>query len=249
MGIFDSLLGKTASNASNSAAWDTYAKQQKATEGLLEYGNEYADKYKTLAGAYDPYVSAGSGALGRLLQGLGLPGGDGSDFTAAYRSLPGYQSGLETGQNAALTAANAGGMLNSGKALKSLYRYGSDYEDQRSGDYLSRLMGLQGQGLSATQAQVGTEGQGLQGQIATRQSAYGGQMQSAPTIGQGMVAGAQAEQNALSNLMGTAAYLGGAALGGPVGGSLGSLMKSTPSSYGGGYYGGSPATNPLLRPY
>ncbi len=52
------------------------------------------------------------------------------------------------------TGANAGNMLQSGKTLKELQRFGSDYEDQRSGSYLDRLFGLSGMGQQATGQQV-----------------------------------------------------------------------------------------------
>jgi hypothetical protein len=48
-------------------------------------------------------------------------------------------------------------------------------------------------------------------------------MASAGTVGQGMVAGANAEQGAMGNLLGAATYLGGAALGG---GGLGSSLTN-----------------------
>jgi hypothetical protein len=104
-------------------------------------------------------------------------------------------------------------MLQSGKTLKALQRFGSDYEDQRSGSYLDRLFGLSGMGQQATGQQVATAGQGLQGQLATRQSAFGAQTQAAPVIGQGMVAGEQAKQGALTNLMNLGGSLVGMGMG------------------------------------
>jgi hypothetical protein len=212
MGFWDDLTGGTAANAANSAAADQYAKQKKATAALQEYGNEYAGKFADLSKGYDPYVQGGNSALQRLLSGLGL-GGDGADFTAAYRSLPGYQAGLDTGSQAITGNAAARGMLKSGSTLKGLQRFGSNYEDQRSGDYLSRLMAMSGQGQGAVGAQNATVGQGLAGQLATRQSAYGGLMQAAPTIGQGQIAGANARAQGTQNLLNTGANLLGKAFG------------------------------------
>jgi hypothetical protein len=231
LSFWDSLTGSAASDASNAAAQDTYKKQRSAGKDLREYGNQYAQNFQGLSQQYQPYQSAGTDALSMLRSGLGLNGGQGTQaFTQAYQGLPGYQSGLQTGTDAALASANASGRLNSGATLKALQRYGSDYENQRSGDYLTRLMGLQGQGLQATQAGVNTQAQGLQGQLGTRNTSYAGDMNAAGTIGQGMVAGAQAEQQGMQNLMGTAAYLGGAALGGPIGTSLAGLMKPAAAS-------------------
>jgi hypothetical protein len=248
MGFWDDLTGGTAANAANSAAGDTYAKQKKATAALQEYGNEYAGKFADLSKGYDPYVQGGNSALQRLLSGLGL-GGDGADFTAAYRSLPGYQAGLDSGSRAISGNAAARGMLNSGATLKALQRYGGDYEDQRSGNYLQRLMGLTNTGQSATQQQIGTVGTGLQGQLNTRQSAYEGMMRSAPTIGQGQIAGANARAQGTQNLLNTGANLFGKAFGAFGGGGLGGLMgggsaypmgqsnaPNYPNPYGGSWY-------------
>ena len=238
MGIFDSLLGNTAADAANSAARDTYQKQQTAIGGLNSYANTLPGQFNAAAGGLNPYASAGGSALQRLMGGLGL-GGDQGAFTAAYRGLPGYQSGLDTGLTGAGRALNAGNMGQSGRAMKALYRYGSDYEDQRSGNYLDRLTGMAGAGQNAAGTQAGIQAQGLGTQAGLRQSAFGGDMNAAGTIGQGQVAGAQAQQSALSNLMGTAAYLGGAALGGPMGAQLGgslfgggSTMQPSPNGPG-----------------
>jgi len=242
MSFFGSLFGTDASAAANAAAADTYRKQKKATDSLISYGNTLPGQYNAIAGAYQPYTQAGNSALQRLMGGLGLGSQeDGQAFTAAYRNLPGYQAGLDTGLTGAQRALNAGNMSQSGAALKNLYRFGSDYEDQRSGDYLTRLAGLQNQGLAATGAAAGLQAQGVGANTGIRQTAYGGQMNSAGTIGQGMVAGAQAEQNAMQNLLGTAAYLGGSFLGGPMGGAIGRGLFSgggiNQGAPGGGYYG------------
>lgn len=220
MGWWSDLTGATASDAANRAAADTYAKQQAAVRGLNAYADTVPSSFNAVASGYDPYVSAGGSALTRLMAGLGL-GGDTAEFTSAYRSLPGYEAGREAGLSATQGALNAGNMGQSGRALKALYRFGSDYEDQRSGNYLDRLAGLQAQGLSATGARAGIQGQGLTTQAGLRQSAFGGDMSSAGTVGQGMVAGAQARQTALTNLMGAGTYLAGSALGGGWGGGLG----------------------------
>lgn len=212
MGIFDDLLGRTSESASNRAAADTYDKQRAAAAGLRTAGDNYYSGMTDLAGKYQPYEAAGRSALARAMAGLGLaPGGE--DFTAAYRALPGYASGLATGQKATENIINAGDMGQSGKALKALYRFGSDYEDQRSKDYLGQLLGLTGLGQQATGADVATQSQGLGGRLSAYTGAAGQDFNSAGTIGQGMVAGAQARQSAIGNLLNTAAYLGGSAMG------------------------------------
>lgn len=223
MGILDTLMGRDASAASNAAAADTFKKQKQAGEQLRKDGNTYNAGMQSLSTLFQPYAAAGGDALNMYRAGMGLDGGAGSQaFTQAYQGIPGYTEGLQTGQNSAIAGLNASGRLNSGGALKALQKYGSDYENQRSGDYLTRLMGLSGMGQQATGQQVQTAGQGLQGQLGAQTTAYGGDMNAAGTIGQGMVAGANAEQGAMSNLLGSAAYLGGAALGG---GGAGTALK------------------------
>jgi hypothetical protein len=226
--IWDTLTGKAASAASNEAAGMTYAGQQQAGKQLRKAGDQYNSGMQQLSTLFQPYSQAGGDALNMYRAGLGLDGGAGSQqFTQAYQNLPGYTEGRTKGLDAATAAANSLGAWSGGKA-KALYNYGSDYENQRSGDYLTRLMGLSGMGQQATGQQVSTAGQGLQGQLGARTSAYQGDMASAGTLGQGLIAGANAEQGALGNLMGTAAYLGGAALGG------GGLGSSLTNLFGGG---------------
>lgn len=242
MGIWDSLTGRSASDAANTAASDTYAKQKKAANRLRAAGDDYASGMDTLSALFKPYATAGNDALAMYRAGLGLDGGAGSEaFMNAYRAIPGYQAALDTGRDSVIAGLNASGRLNSGGALKALQQYGQNFEDQRSGDYLTRLMGLSGMGQQATGQQVATAGQGLQGQLGARTTAYGGDMNAAGTIGQGMVAGANAEQGALGNLLGAATYLGGAALGGGSGTALGNLFKTQPTrqtsfSWGGQQY-------------
>lgn len=225
MGWLDDLLGNTSAAASNAAAADTFRKQQAASTGLKQFGDTFADRFSGEARAYDPYVTAGGGALEQLMAGLGLSGGPQGQaaFTEAFRNLPGYRAGLDAGGEAVAANANAGNMLQSGRTLKALNQHGIDYSDRFANNYLDRLTGLTGQGLAATGARASMVGQGLQGQLGARQSAFGGDMTAAGTIGQGQVAGAQAKQQGLQGLMQSAAYLGGMALGGGMGGGLGGL--------------------------
>lgn len=225
MGIWDTLMGNSAAEASNRAAQDTYGKQLQAGNTIRGAGDQYQGELSGLSKAYNPYVQSGNSALARLLGGLGLSGGDSQEaFTEGYRGLPGYQSGLETGTTAALRGINASGMSNSGRALKALQRFGSDYEDQRVGSYLDRLTGLQGQGLQATGAQTGLQAQGAQGRLGAYTGAGQQDFNSAGTVGQGQIAGEQARSDALGRLIGAGTYLGGSLLGGGFGKSLGTKL-------------------------
>jgi hypothetical protein len=214
VGLWSTLTGKDAAKASNEAAADTYRKQTAAVSELKGYGDTLPGAYAGLADRFDPYASAGNSALAQLLSGLGLNGEGGSaEFAQGYRNLPGYQAGLDRGQNAVMGTNAARGMLNSGRTMKDLYRFGSDYEDQRSGDYMNRLAGVAGMGQQATAQGVTTEGAGLQGQLQSRLAGYGGQYGSAGTIGQGMVAGANAQAAGMGNLLNVGANLAGKFLG------------------------------------
>src|SRR5574343_707643 len=196
MSIWDSLTGKSASEAANNAAALTYQNQQAAGKKLRQAGDAYAGGMQSLSELFKPYAAAGGDALSMYRAGLGLDGGAGSAaFTNAYQNIPGYTEGRQQGLDAAIAGANALGAWSGGKA-KALYKYGSDYENQRSGDYLSRLFSLSGMGQQATGQQVATAGQGLQGRLGARTTAYGGDMQAAGTVGQGLIAGANAEQGA-----------------------------------------------------
>jgi hypothetical protein len=220
MGIFDTLMGKTASNAANAAAADTYAKQQQAAAASPDAGNVYQQGVQGVSQNYNPYVQGGNSAYTQLMAGLGL-GGDQEAFTNAYRSLPGYQSGLETGGKSVAARLNAGAGVQSGAAMKALQKFGSDYEDQRSGDYLNRLYQLGSQGLGATQAQSNLQAQGYQGQLQGNLAGAGQQYGSAGTIGQGQIAGANAEAAGVQNLFNTGTNLLGRFMGGGFGSSFG----------------------------
>lgn len=248
MGFFDSLFG---GGAGGDAARDTYRRQHHAIQDYNHEGDQYAGQMAQLAKMFEPYGAAGKSALSQLMNGLGLSGKDGSAaFTNAFHSLPGYQSGLNTGIHAANSTANAGGMLNSGAAMKALDRFGSDYENQRSGDYLTRLTGLAGMGEQATGQQVATTGQGLTGKLNQRGGAFTGQMQAAGTLGQGMVADAQAQSQGINNLMGMGMYGVGAAMGSPwLGSAMGFGQQQPQTNRTSGYGGGtSPYQNTFMGP-
>ena len=205
--IWDQLTGKAASDASNAAAADTYAKQTAAAGDLKAYGNTLPALYNQI---YQPYSNAGGQALDFLKGGLGLGGPvSAQTVTNAFQSAPGYQSGLDTGLQAAERGLQAGGGLDNGGALKALYRYGQNYNDQQFGNYLNRLGGLVNTGLAG----AGGQAAGLGANTGVQTAAGNMYFNSAPTIGQGQVAGAQAEQNALSNLLKTGANLAGSAFG------------------------------------
>jgi hypothetical protein len=104
-------------------------------------------------------------------------------------------------------------------------------------------MGLNQQGMAATGAQVGTQAQGLQGQLGARTSAYGGEKSAAGTIGQGDIAAANARAAGSQNIMNTGMKVAGMALsaatGMPIG--MGSSSGVGGSNFGAGQTAQSPA--------
>jgi hypothetical protein len=200
MGIFDDLTGKTAANASRAAAADTYSKQQKAYGDLLGYGDEYASNMSSL---YQPYANTGAEANSALARLMADPN--------SLRSLPGYQFAMDEGVQALERSANrkGGRGVQNGALSKDLLRFGTGLADSTFGNQFSRLMGGAGLGMNATQGQA----QGLQGQLGARQTAYGGIMNAAGTIGQGDIAAANARSAGIQNLFNTGANLAGKAIG------------------------------------
>lgn len=231
MGFWDQLTGSAASDAANAAAADTYGKQQAAAGATRQAGTDYLSGLMNTSKAYDPYVQGGNSALAQLLGGLGLgTPQQAQQFTAAYQNLPGYQSGLNTGAQSVTARLNAGPGVQSGAAMKALQKFGSDYENTRSGDYLSRLMALSTQGLGATGSQTGLQAQGYGGQLTANLGAANQQYGSAGTIGQGQIAGANAEAAGAQNLLNAGLKLAGMAMGGMGGGGFGSSFTSTGAS-------------------
>lgn len=223
MSFLDTLLGNDAADAANAAAQDTYAKQLAAIKELKTFGNQYADQFRNLSTRFDPYVNTGTGAQNAIADLMGFNGPQAQQQARAnFQTDPGYQFAFGEGQRAIDSSAAARGMSNSGATLKALQRYGTGIADQQYGNYLQRLMSLGQQGQSATGSQVNTIGTGLQGQLGTRTTAFGGQMNASPTIGQGMVAGANAEAAGAGNIMKLVGSLAGSAFASPwVGNALG----------------------------
>lgn len=101
---------------------------------------------------FEPYVQAGQQSLGGLQQQLtGLlqdPGALMQSLGAGYRTSPGMQQSMMQATEAANRAAAARGQLGSPAEQQALARqiYGLGEQDYQ--DYLSRVLGLYGTGLS-----------------------------------------------------------------------------------------------------
>lgn len=237
MGFWDDITGASAADAAKKAAADTYAKQQAATAGIRQAGDQYASSFADLAKGYQPWQATGLAANDAVQRLISDP--------SSVRSLPAYQFMLGEGTKAIDRSAVSNGNLFSGKTGKALVGYGENLADKTYGDQLSRLLGVSQQGLGATQAGINTEGTGLTGQLGARTSAYNGDMTSAGTIGQGDIAAANAQTQGMQNLLNFGGQLlGSAASFGSGGGGFGGLLGGSGGKKGLGSLfmgGGSPS--------
>jgi hypothetical protein len=137
--------GIDQSNAVSDAA-DTQAASSANAIG------EQRRQYDLTRGDYAPYRAAGVDALGQLQISINQP-----TTAADVMADPGYQFGLDQGQQAIQRRIAASGGRVSGASIKAAARYGTDYAttgytaaDQRRNDRLNRLAALAGIGQTAT---------------------------------------------------------------------------------------------------
>jgi len=201
MGFFGTLLGTDQAKQARQAADDTYNKQLGNIRALLGYGDEQVGKYNALASNYDPYTSTGLDFNNRLQTLLQNP--------ESIRGQPGYQFNMDEGGRALQNLNAARGTLNSGRASKDVMRFSQGLADQTYGSTLDRLMNGSKMGLGAESMQTGIQAQGLGNQFDAQRSAYQGGMQSAGTVGQGIVAGANAQTAGMQNLLNLGGTIGG----------------------------------------
>lgn len=101
--------------------------------------------YDTTRADNMPALEARNSALAEMRRLLGIgadgkPGEMSSQLTAQQvQAEPGYQFGLQQGQQALQRAQTARGMSNSGQALTAAARYGNDYATTKFGDAWNRL--------------------------------------------------------------------------------------------------------------
>ena len=142
VGVGSAVMG---SKAAGKAA-DTQA--QSSAEAIGEQRRQY-DQTRA---DYTPYREAGTAALGQLQTEMNAP------VTASDAlNEPGYQFGMQQGQQALDRKAAAGGGRVSGAALKAASEYATNYATtgynaayQRRQDRLARLSALAGIGQTST---------------------------------------------------------------------------------------------------
>ena len=176
-----------------------------AINAANQYYGQGAGALERAAGGYDPYMAAGTRALGTYEGSLGL-GGDEAQAAArdAFQTGPGYQFAVDEATRNAARSANRTGLTFSGNMVDASTRLGQNLANQEYGGWQNRLQGLAGQGLQATSGQAGVLGNlaqlyGQQGQfigglqqaqgrdLSTLQAQYdqliaSGQMQAAQAL-------------------------------------------------------------------
>lgn len=170
-GVVSTVAANKAAGAQESAA-NTASNTQ-----LTMYNQSREDQ--------TPWRNAGGAAIGALSSYYGLPGADGKTpnpaTTAAndnklIQSLPGYQFGMDQGNQAVQRDLAAKGLLGSGAAGKALTQYGQGYASQQTGQYLNGLQSLAGIGQTSV-AQTGALGAVAANQIGSNQI-YAGNAQA-----------------------------------------------------------------------
>jgi hypothetical protein len=125
-------------------AYDYAANQESARDITKPMSQAYQQGIDYTRETFDPYVEAGKGALGRYEGLLADP--------SSITSDPGYEFGVQQGQQALERSAAAGGNLLSGKTLLDVNKYGQEYGQQYYDKALGRQAGLAQMGLSAGSA-------------------------------------------------------------------------------------------------
>lgn len=201
-------------NAADSAARNQVEAANKAQATQLKM-------YEQTRSDLSPFLNTGQGALSQLASifGLGPPGSQGgsgglASLSSLLSNFPGYQFGLNQGQQALDRSAASRGLLLSGAQLKDAQQFGQGYAMQQSWQpYISQLSHMADLGENAG-AQVGNFGQNAGAGIAQSQLAAG-QAQAAGAVG-----GANALSSGLENAL-LAYKLYGPSAGGSAGSGIG----------------------------
>lgn len=155
MSFFDSIGdfigGLFGGNNAGDAASQYY---NQIPDVLKQYLKPYADRgnaiYPQLQGQYDQLLHDSGGLLNHLGQG--------------YQQSPGYQFQLNQALNAGNRASAAKGMLGSPMQQQQAQQTGTQLANQDFNQYLSRVLGLYGQGLSGEQ-NIYSTGAGMSGNL------------------------------------------------------------------------------------
>jgi hypothetical protein len=167
-----------------------------------------------------PYYQAGVGALPGLQEQyanlLNDPGAFMNKIGESYQQSPGFQSAMEQALAAGNHASAAGGMAGTPADQFQQMQMATNLSNQDYNNWLSKTIGLYGQGLSGEQGMAGMgqqAGQELANMIAQTLAQQGN-----------MAFRGQQEKNSMNNSwLGGLGRIGGAALGGLAGGPWGAF--------------------------
>lgn len=200
-----------------SAAKKAAAQQQQQIQSAIDFQRQI---YGTAQQNLNPFIGAGTSALGALTQlyGLAPPGsGGGGNALSAYNAFtqtPFYQFPFSQGLAALNASGAARGLTLSGGQAKALQAYGQGYAGQNFGSYISALANLANLGKDSASALAGYGNQ-----------ASGTNLTGSTAAGNAAASGTIGGQNQFNNVLGAIPQLLG---------SLGNLGNNTGSSYGGG---------------
>lgn len=207
-GNWAQIAAQLGSGLLQSGAASKAAQQQAdATQAAIA---EHKRQYDLNRGDMAAYRDTGTRALGQLESDINKP-----TTAADVMADPGYQFGLDQGQQAIDRKIAAAGGRVSGQAIKAAARFGANYAttgygaaDQRRNDRLNRLAALAGIG------QTGTAASTLAGQNSANQIsgliANQGDARAAGTMSQGNIWGNTA--NSIAALYGRKNNGGGSAI-------------------------------------
>lgn len=216
-GLFSSRASQQASQQQSMAAMmSAQIQAQEAAAARAQQERMYQESVARM----EPFRQGGVAATNRMQELYGIGGqpkapGYGSYARpfgmADYQADPGYNFRVREGQKALDQSASAGGLLQSGSALKAATRYGQEMGSQEYGNAYNRflqqrelqLRGLQGLASpgSTVAAQTGQLG------VQTGQNIANTMMQGAQAMGQGIENAGAARA---SGYMGRASALSGA---------------------------------------
>lgn len=112
--------------------------------------DEQRRQFEVTRGDYQPYLQAGTSALGQQGDLVGLNGsGVQASAIEALRASPLFQSLFRTGEEAVLQNSSATGGLRGGNTQRGLADFGSDLLAQTIERQLAQLGGISGRGQAA----------------------------------------------------------------------------------------------------
>lgn len=189
----------------------------------FEAGNPYYEQIMNqLPGYFEPWISAGKGALPTLQEQFGQlisdPNALYNKFASGYKESPGYQWRQQQGQGAALNAAAAGGMAGTPQAQQQAAQISENIANQDFQNYLQSILGMYGQGLGGLS---GISQQGLAGSIGLGEDLASVLARQAEAAMRGQELEQRESGMDWGNILGGIGSLAGMFFGGPAGGMAG----------------------------